>query len=83
MKDYKLDYKPVLITWTDAASVDEWCAPEDLDVDTLPLIRSVGFLIAQDLDRVTLALNHNTDSGDLSCTMFIPLGMIKELIPLS
>lgn len=75
-------YKPVLVIWEDACSIDEWIDPVEVSNDSLPLIHSVGFLIEKDSQRTTLALNHNTDSNDISCVMIIPNGMIRAFVHL-
>lgn len=67
----------VLVIWTDAESVDAWTHSNDLD-HTITPIESVGWLIADTAESVTLALNHDTKNGNYSCIMKIPKGMVNS-----
>lgn len=72
-----LEHPIVLIRWTDAESIDGWTEGHLLDCGVAE-IHSVGFLLQEDSQAVTLALNHDTKNRSYSCVMKIPIGMIIE-----
>lgn len=67
----------VMCLWTDAQSEDDWIDIED--VETLPIIQTVGFLIAESDDMIKVAMQLDQDNDKVSMTMDIPRGMIVEL----
>lgn len=77
-----MKFTPVLVTWHDAVSVDEWTAISDVEGEPA-LCHSVGFLIKYDSDKLTLALNHDAQNDNLSCIMTIPFGMVRSITPLA
>lgn len=64
---------PIMLSvhWRDATSVDEWTFPVDIE-HRCNIIHSVGILVNETKDLITLALNHDTDSSALSCFIVIP-----------
>lgn len=76
-------YKIALVIWEDATSIDEWVDEIEIFSESCHLVHSVGFVVAKDSTCVTLALNHDTGSGNLSCVMMIPNGMIRAFVPLT
>lgn len=76
-------YEPVFVIWQDAVSIDEWTEPERIGSEPCPYVHSLGFLIEEHEDRIVLALNHDTASGNLSCLIVIPRGMIRAVVSLS
>ena len=72
----------VLVVWDDAFSVDEWTPIEEIIDETSAVVRSAGFLIKETDKYLILALNHDTTNDNLSCVVFIPTKMVKELIPI-
>jgi hypothetical protein len=64
-----------LITWRDAGGEQEgWQAPEDVD-DENPIISSVGWVVKETDNNVTLAMDW-ADDGDTHTRGRIPKGMI-------
>lgn len=75
-------YTPVFVIWDDAFSVDEWMAADAVVEEKGTMVHSVGFLIKKTKDHLILALNHDTSNDQLSCIIYIPISMVKALIPL-
>lgn len=70
-----------LITWRDAGGEQEgWQAPEDLD-DENPIIQSVGWVVKETDNNVTLAMDW-ADDGDTHTRGRIPKGMIVSRVVL-
>jgi hypothetical protein len=70
-----------LITWRDAGGEqDGWQAPEDIE-DTNPIIQSVGWVVKETENNVTLAMDLS-DDGDTHTRSRIPKGMIvtREIV---
>lgn len=64
-----------LITWRDAGGEqDGWLDANDID-DANPIIRSVGFVVKETDNNVTLAMDL-ADDGDSHTRGRIPKGMI-------
>lgn len=76
-KRISLEHPIVLIVWNDAESIDDWTEGHLLDCGVTE-VHSVGFLLSEDPEAVTLALNHDTKNKSYSCVMKIPIGMILE-----
>lgn len=71
--------KPVyFILWRDAVSEDEW---KDFDSikPHIHLIETIGRLVNESEDVVTLALNRDTITENHSCIMHIPRECIVEM----
>jgi hypothetical protein len=66
------------IEWGDAFSIDAWTPVEDAIDGDYELVESVGFLLSENDDSVTLCLNLREEAGIVSCVMTIPKGMIKS-----
>lgn len=69
--------KVVLVEWQDAESFDPWIAIDEAPQE-LTVIKSVGFLIRETKDILTLALNHDVEGEEISCVMNIPRAWIKK-----
>jgi hypothetical protein len=70
-----------LIIWRDAGGEqDGWMDPDDLD-DVNPIISSVGWVVKETENNVTLAMDY-ADDGDTHTRGRIPKGMIvsREVI---
>lgn len=67
----------LFIKWYDAVSRDAW----EMENEPLPPSEciSVGICIEHNKECVTLCLNKNPENEKVSCTMTIPLGMIKAI----
>lgn len=72
-----LEHPIVLVVWNDAESIDGWTEGHLLDCG-VTVVHSVGFLLTEDSEAVTLALNHDTKNKSYSCVIKIPNGMIIE-----
>lgn len=69
----------VLCIWKDAHSIDEWTERKLIDREP-PICHSVGMVVDwTPRHSLTLALNHNTNTDELSCVMCIPSGMISSI----
>jgi hypothetical protein len=68
--------KIIYIEWNDAQSQDSWI--DTLEVrPELAIIKSVGILIHETEDILTIALNNDTTNDKYSCIMHIPKGWVK------
>lgn len=65
------------IQWGDAFSIDAWTPVEEAIDGDYELVESIGFLLSENDDSVTLCLNLREEAGIVSCVMTIPKGMIK------
>lgn len=74
-KNTKRKHKILLVTWLDAESIDGWTEGDQIDHEIAPVV-SIGFLLKEDPESITLALNHDTKNDSYSCIMKIPAGMI-------
>lgn len=74
-----MKYSVVYVKWRDATSVDEWDAVSDMLKYRAHIIHSVGWLIAQDKEQITIALNFDPDSGDASQYLIIPRNWCEVL----
>lgn len=68
--------KIIYIEWNDAVSQDSWSDTKEI-VPELALIVSVGILIKETEDIVTVALNQDVTNEKHSCIMHIPKAWIK------
>lgn len=71
-----------LVTWKDAVSEDAW---KNFD-EILPhyhVIETVGFVIKDTEEVLTVSLNHDVESDNYSCTIHIPQGMVISRVELS
>lgn len=74
----KLKHHCYLVEWIDAESIDEWTFNADVDHSIAP-VKSIGWLIFESHESVTLALNWDTKNEAYSCMMKIPRGMIVKI----
>ena len=72
-KNHRVD----IIEWLDAVSVDAWTDREEIEHQAQPIV-SIGILVEENDEVVTLALNHDTARDAYSCIMCIPKGMITR-----
>ena len=78
---YERKMKIVQIKWIDScASNQNWNFIQDFDGDIEPIkIISVGFLLQENDDVVTIAQNYGTDPEQVCNLMTIPKGCIKQI----
>jgi hypothetical protein len=69
-----------LIIWGDAYSEDAWLEKEEAGTDHHVVTESIGFLVRETKKSVTLCLNYQPDTNQVSCNMTIPKGMILKRI---
>lgn len=67
----------IYVEWLDAVSHDEWIHLDEADLNTV-LIKSVGFLVSDTKESITLALNYDTINNNISCYINIPNKWIKS-----
>ena len=74
--------KIVQIKWIDScASNQNWNFVQDFDGDIEPIkIISVGFLLQENDDVITIAQNYGTNPEQVCNLMTIPKGCIKQII---
>lgn len=71
--------KIIEVIWFDAVSIDSWHVVEDLKQDEPAEIYSVGYLIHETKNKITMALNLDSQNDKASCTMVIPKKWIKSV----
>ncbi len=71
-------YPAVYVKWLDAQSHDEWMDFEELE-DGLPEIHTVGFLVSETKNMITLMQNYDETNGKLSMVMQIPKAWMMEM----
>ena len=64
-----------MVTWLDAESIDSWTEGHEID-HTIAPVMSIGWVLNDSFEGLTLALNHDTKNDSYSCIMKIPRGMI-------
>ena len=67
----------VLVTWDDAASVDQWRPIEDAASDKPAIIETVGFVVYNDRSHLTLAGSYYDRT--VCSTMLIPRAVVKSV----
>ena len=64
-----------IVVWKDAVSVDCWTDESEIE-PTYHTIESAGMLVKEDEETLVLGLNQDLDSGNWSCFIHIPKGLI-------
>ena len=65
------------VKWFDATSTDDWTDVKEI-IQECHLIRSVGILVTESKDMITLTLNHDMSGDSMSQFIHIPTAWIKE-----
>jgi hypothetical protein len=69
---------PALVKWLDAESIDAWTEKDQVDHSLAPIV-SIGWVIQQGDESLTIALNHDEKNESFSCMMKIPKGMVLSV----
>lgn len=72
----------VEVYWVDAQSDDDWRDIESVVEDLAPVIRTLGYVTAQEEGHISVSQNMDDENGMVSNTMLIPTGMIVDIIQL-
>lgn len=67
--------KVVSIEWLDAASIAGWHTKDALGLVT---IRSVGWLVSEDKQKITVAASYDKQNDAYGCTVTIPKPWVKK-----
>lgn len=62
---------PVLVDWVDTASYDRWIKPQDVN-HTMEVCHTLGWVISETEDVLTVAADWGQESQSVSGLMFIP-----------
>lgn len=73
----KIGKKILLVVWKDACSEDAWTPELDIEPANSTII-SVGMLIKETREVLTLGLNFDQTSENWSCIIHIPKSCISE-----
>ena len=68
---YAIEY----ILWKDAVSEDAWKNIDEIDSHYHP-IETVGIVVRETNEVISVSLNHDISSNNFSCTIHIPQAMI-------
>lgn len=77
--DHQTSFPLVRVTFFDSETFDEWTAVDDLDEGPLPLITSVGYMVADTEDFVIIAADLDAKNGTCARRMKIPHPVIKDI----
>ena len=66
------------ITWIDAAGADGWELLKNVADEKLPLITSIGYLVADRKDSLTITMAHDVANSNAGAWMIIPKVNIKR-----
>ncbi len=69
----------VEVTWNDAASDSDWAAHDPEEVSDFWPIKTYGLLLFDTPERVVIAQNFSLATGQVSCRMTIPRGMVVAI----
>lgn len=73
-----MDRKAEVVEWIDACSDHkEWIEADKVDVK-IPTIYSIGFLLKETSDALTLVMNRDVENDQVSCVMLIPKKFIVK-----
>lgn len=73
--------KLVLVKWVDAVTYDHgWRAMTEVRQNVPSKCQTVGWILRQTKSHITLV--NSTGEADCDGDMTIPMGMVKEIIPL-
>lgn len=72
------NFPAVYVKWLDAQSHDDWMSIEDLE-DNLPEIHTVGFLIKESSEMITVVQNYDSSNNQISMVMEIPRSWCVEV----
>jgi hypothetical protein len=64
-------FTPVLVTWRDAESKDDW-SEVDSHTGTLPEIHTLGYVIKYSKESIVVAASRDTVNGMVSMVITIP-----------
>lgn len=70
----------VFIEWDDASGSDGWIRAEKLieSDDKLARIKTVGYLVHEDKDSITLTMAHDTTNNNFGAFMSVPKSCIRK-----
>lgn len=71
--------KIVEVYWQDAQSQDGWVSIEEAVNDSLPMIRTVGYLLKETKELIVVTMQLDTKNDKTSMVMTIPRAWIKRI----
>ena len=71
--------KLVLIDWIDAVGGDGWVTEEELQNQTPMLHHSVGYVVKDTKDHVTISMSYNEKKNNMGAWLLIPKKYIKKV----
>lgn len=69
----------VQITWIDAIGGDGWTTEKELKEQELIIHNSVGYVVMEDDDKVTITMSYDKDHESLGAWLCIPRRYIVEM----
>lgn len=69
----------VQITWVDAIGGDGWTTEKELKEQELIIHNSVGYVVMEDNDKVTITMSYDADKDNLGAWLCIPKRYIVEM----
>ncbi|RTL05271.1 hypothetical protein EKK58_08410 [Candidatus Dependentiae bacterium] len=61
----------IYVVWNDAVSYDSWTSLEDISAE-LAEIHTLGFIVSETPEVLSVALNFDVDNESVSCMINIP-----------
>ena len=77
-----LKFTILYVIWNDAVSFDDWTDITEISTE-LAEIHTVGFLVSETQEVLSMALNYDKDNEGVSCMINIPKKWIKFRQPIS
>lgn len=67
------------VVWLDAASVQGWASAGEIDQEASPkLCVSVGYVVKNNKDYISLAQTYSVEAGGIADVISIPASMIRD-----
>ena len=71
--------KPVMVTWFDAVSQDEWAEIQDAKGLELHTIQTLGWLISEDDRKIVMAASWDVEREGVASTWAIPKTWLVDI----
>lgn len=82
MKQDTILHPVVMVFWKDAVSEDPWTSAGEIE-PRLSTIKTVGMLVSETEEVLTIGLNHDLDSDNWACFIHIPKStIVGKVVPL-
>ncbi len=70
--------KMIWVKWVDANEMQGWAGIEEVKLDVLPVVDSIGFLFSDDEEKIILVSSHSNFDAYIG-RLAIPKGCVKSI----